>query len=186
MLLVLEHGAVPVLEYLDQAIKVLLLEPIELDDARRVALEDANLVALGRATPLGGADVRVVECECVAAAGGFPAEATLCEPALAALLGEVEVDVVEALAEEVEIAKLAGIFQLCCEMRDVGAEVTKRSSKVMLFPPSQVDQGLVFRMNLHCSHLAILKRLCATMSKYEMAKFDGGMVFEFFLSAVRG
>lgn len=45
------------------------------------------------------ADVAMVEGEGVAATRGFPAETCLCEPALAALLGEVEEDVVKALAD---------------------------------------------------------------------------------------
>ena len=98
MLLALEGGAVPVLEDLGKAVKVLLLEAVELDDGGRVALQDAHLVALGGAAPLGAADVVVVEGEGVAAAGGLPAEAVLGEATLSALLGEVEVDVVEALA----------------------------------------------------------------------------------------
>lgn len=96
MLLVLEDGAVPVLEDLAKAIVVLLLEAVELEDAR-VALEDANLVALGDLAPLRTADVVVIERKSVATAVWLPAETSLCESASAALLGEVEVDAVEAL-----------------------------------------------------------------------------------------
>ena len=98
VLLVLEYRAVPVLEDFREAVKVLLLEAVELDDGGRVALQDADLPALGGAAPVGAADVRVVEGEGVAAARGLPAEAVLGESALPALLGEVEIDVVEALA----------------------------------------------------------------------------------------
>lgn len=97
VLLVIQHGAVPVLEDLGEALVVLLLEAVKLDDAR-VALQDADLVALGRATPLRAANVAVVESEGVAAARGLPAESVLGEATFAALLGEVEEDVVEALA----------------------------------------------------------------------------------------
>lgn len=96
MLLALQRGAVPVLEDLAQALVVLLLESVELDDAR-VALQDPDLVAPGGAAPLGAANVAVIEGEGVTAAGGFPSEAGLCESALAALLGEVKVDAVETL-----------------------------------------------------------------------------------------
>jgi hypothetical protein len=96
MLLALERGAVPVLEDLAQALVVLLLESVELDDAR-VALQDADLVAPGGAAPLGATDVAVIEGEGVTAADGFPSKAGLCESALAALLGEVKVDAVETL-----------------------------------------------------------------------------------------
>lgn len=98
MLLVLEDGAVPVLEDLAEAVVVLQVEAVELDDAR-AALQDAHLVALGGPAPLRAANVAVVEGEGVAAAGGFPAKARLCEPALATLLGEIKVDAVEALTE---------------------------------------------------------------------------------------
>jgi hypothetical protein len=96
MLLALQRRAVPVLEDFAQAFVVLLLESVELDDAR-VALQDSDLVAPGGAAPLGAANVAVIEGEGVTAAGGFPSEAGLCESALAALLGEVKVDAVETL-----------------------------------------------------------------------------------------
>lgn len=95
--LVLEGGAVPVLEHLGKAVVVLLREAVQLNDAGASALEDLDLVTLRSAAPLRGRDVGVVEGEGVAAAGGLPAESRLGEPALAALLGEVQVDVVEAL-----------------------------------------------------------------------------------------
>jgi hypothetical protein len=122
MLLVFQVRAVPVLEDLGEALIVLgqgqhaahrgamphsgaavgeahlLQEPIELDDTR-VALQNLDLVALGRPTPLGAPDVAVIEGEGVAAAGWFPAEAILGEPALSVLLGKIQVDVVEALAD---------------------------------------------------------------------------------------
>lgn len=99
VLFALEGGAVPVLEHLAEAVVVLLLEAVELDDAR-VALEDADLVALGDLAPLRAADVTMIEREGVAAAVWLPAEAGLCESASSALLGEVEVDVVEALTSD--------------------------------------------------------------------------------------
>lgn len=46
MLFALQGSAVPILEDLVQAFVVLLLKAIELDDGRRVPLEDADLVAL--------------------------------------------------------------------------------------------------------------------------------------------
>jgi hypothetical protein len=97
MLLVLQRGAVPVLEDLAQAFVVLVLEAVELDDAR-VSLQDPDLVSPGRPTPLGAADIGVVEGKGVTATRRLPSKARLCEPTLAALLGEVKVDVVEALA----------------------------------------------------------------------------------------
>ncbi|MDU6242515.1 MAG: PAS domain S-box protein, partial [Bradyrhizobium sp.] len=103
VLLGLENGAVPVLEDLAQALVVLLLKAVELDDAR-VALEDADLVALGGTTPLRAANVAVIEGECLAAARRLPAEARLGKPTLAALLGEVKVDAVEALPVRVASA----------------------------------------------------------------------------------
>lgn len=96
MLLVLQHGAVPVLEDLAQALVVLVLESVKLDDAG-VALQDSDLVSPGGSTPLGAADVAVIEGEGVTAARGLPAETGLCESALAALLGEVKVDAIETL-----------------------------------------------------------------------------------------
>lgn len=94
----LEVGAVPVLEQLGEALVILGREAVQLDNCTAVALQYLHLVALGRPAPLGRPNVGVIEREGVAAADGFPAEARLCEPALAALLGQVEVDVVEALS----------------------------------------------------------------------------------------
>lgn len=96
MFLVLQHGAVPVLEDLAKAFVILLLETVQLDDAR-VALQDSDLVSPGGSTPLGASNVAVIEGEGVTAARGLPSETGLCESALAALLGEVKVDAVEAL-----------------------------------------------------------------------------------------
>ncbi|RBQ83434.1 hypothetical protein VDGD_20950 [Verticillium dahliae] len=97
VLLVLEGRAVPVLEELRQALKLLLREAVELDDAG-VAAEDLDLVALGGATPLGGCDGAGVEGEGVTSAGGLPSQARLGESALAARLGQIQEDAVEALA----------------------------------------------------------------------------------------
>jgi hypothetical protein len=47
---------------------------------------------------LAAANIAVVEGERVAATRRLPAESGLCKSTLAALLGEVEVDVIEALA----------------------------------------------------------------------------------------
>lgn len=98
VLLVLENGAVPVLEDLGESVVVLLLEAIKLDDAGIGALQDLDLVTLGGATPLRRGDVAVIEGEGVAAARRLPTEASFGKSALAALLGEVQVDVVETLA----------------------------------------------------------------------------------------
>lgn len=128
MLLALQRGAVPVLEDLAQAFVVLLLESIELDDAR-VALQDSDLVAPGGAAPLGASNVAVIEGEGVTAAGGFPAKAGLCESALAALLGEVKVDAVEALTvDETAISMLEHLkFWV---MREFGGrEETERNTR---------------------------------------------------------
>lgn len=76
-----------------------MLESIELNNTR-VTLQDANLVPFGSSAPLRAADVAVIEGEGVAAACRFPAEASLGEPALAALLGEIEVDAIKALAAQ--------------------------------------------------------------------------------------
>jgi hypothetical protein len=62
------------------------------------------------------ADVRVVECEGIAAARRLPAEAVLGESALAALLGEVEVDVVEALALVAWVSRRSHRMHLLCSL----------------------------------------------------------------------
>lgn len=98
MLLVLETRAVPLLEDLDESLEVFLCEAVELVDGGRVALKDADLIALGGARPVGAADVAVIEGEGIAATYRLPAKSCLGEATLAALFGEVEVDVVEALA----------------------------------------------------------------------------------------
>lgn len=96
VLLALKGCAVPVLEDLAQAIVVLLLEAVQLNDSG-IALENADFVSLGSLTPLRVANVVVVECKCITASVWLPTETSLCKSAAAALLGEVEVDVVEAL-----------------------------------------------------------------------------------------
>lgn len=48
---------------------------------------------------MSAADVAVVEGEGVASCCGFPTKSSLGEPALPALLGEIEVNVVEALTD---------------------------------------------------------------------------------------
>jgi hypothetical protein len=126
MLLVLQRGAVPVLEDLGQTLIVLLLKAVQLDDAR-VALEDPDLIAPGGTAPLRAGNVAMVECKGVAAARRFPAETRFREPTLAALLGEVKVDVVEALAEERIL--LAG--KKACAGTD-----TRRKTGTMLTSPS--------------------------------------------------
>lgn len=102
MLLALQRGAVPVLKDLAQALVVLLLESVELDDAR-IALQNPDLVSPGGAAPLGATNVAMIEGEGVTAAHGFPSEAGLCESALAALLGEVKVDAVETLTVQTRL-----------------------------------------------------------------------------------
>lgn len=74
-----------------------MLETVKLDDAR-VPLHDLDLVAFCRSTPLSAADVALVESERIAAPGRLPAQTVLREPAFSVLLGEVQVDVVEALS----------------------------------------------------------------------------------------
>jgi hypothetical protein len=61
-------------------------------------LQDLHFVASSRSTPLCAADVALVEGEGIAAARRLPAETILGKSALAGLLGEVQVDVVEALS----------------------------------------------------------------------------------------
>lgn len=97
MFLAFERCAVPVLEDFDQTVKVILDEAIELDNAG-IALLDSYLVALGGSAPLRRCDVGAVECEGIAAGRGLPTEAVFGKSALAALLGEIEVDAIEALA----------------------------------------------------------------------------------------
>ncbi len=93
----LEIDAVPELEELAQALKVLLLEAVEEDDFGG-PLQDLDFEAFGGAAPLRRDDVAAVEREGVAARRGFPAEPVLGESALPRLLGQVEVDAVELLA----------------------------------------------------------------------------------------
>lgn len=126
VLLALEDGAVPVLEDLAQAIIVLLLEAVELENAR-VALEDANLVALGDLAPLRAANVVVIERKSVATAVWLPAEASLCESASAALLGEVEVDAVKALT--VGLSVFLDIFVHRIAARDMHHDVSLLKSR---------------------------------------------------------
>lgn len=95
MLLAFQCGAVPVLEDFGEAVVVVLRESIKLDDAR-VALQDADLVTLCGFAPLRGADVGVVEGEGIAAGRWLPTETVFGESALAAILGKVKIDVIEA------------------------------------------------------------------------------------------
>lgn len=92
----LEVDAVPELEELAQALEVLLLEAVE-EDELGGPLQNLDLEALGRATPLGRDDVAAIEGEGVAAGRRFPAQPVLGESALPGFLGQVEVDVVELL-----------------------------------------------------------------------------------------
>ena len=73
-----------------------LVEAVELDYAR-VSQEDFDLIAPRRSAPLGTADVARVEGEGIAAASRFPAQAIFRESRLAALLGQIQVDVVKIL-----------------------------------------------------------------------------------------
>jgi hypothetical protein len=158
MLFVLEDRAVPVLEDLGEAVKVLLLEAVELDDGGRVALQDADLVALGGAAPVGAANVSVVEGKGVAAASGLPAEAVLGESAFAALLGEVEIDVVKALAVR-EFAHRSAMT--ICDACEDGMRSRKPVSRAFLL--GLVLQGL--GKNSHCRHLGYLKALMRWTTK---------------------
>jgi hypothetical protein len=104
VLLVLEIGAVPVLEELVEAFVVLrqsatsvrprsciahlLLKAIELNDTR-CPLQNLDFVAFGRSTPLGTSDVALIKGEGFTAARGLPAQARLGESAFAAVLGQV-------------------------------------------------------------------------------------------------
>ena len=113
VLLVLEVRAVPVLEELVEALVVLqlsassakphlglpylLLEAIELDDSR-CPLKNLDFVAFRCSTPLRTADVALIEGKGLTASRGLPTQACLGEPAFSALLGQVQEDVVEALA----------------------------------------------------------------------------------------
>ena len=125
MLLVLEIGAVPVLEELAEAFVVLrrsassarpcsciaylLLKAIELNDTR-CPLQNLDFVALGRSTPLGTSDVALIKGEGFTAARGLPAQARLGKSAFAAVLGQVQIDVVETLA--------AALVSLCSKYRN--------------------------------------------------------------------
>lgn len=118
VLLLLEVGAVPVLEDFVESFIVLresqhplirsdkkkkigsahlLLKAVQLDDAR-IPLQNLHLVALCRPAELRAADIALIECESIASAGGLPSKSRLGESALAALLGQVQVDIVETLA----------------------------------------------------------------------------------------
>jgi hypothetical protein len=109
MLLALKDGAVPVLEHLRKAVVIFLLETIELDYAGLGALYDLDLIALGGATPLRRGNVVMIEGEGIAAARRLPSKTGLGESALSTLLGEVQVDVIEALA-----AILMILLASCC------------------------------------------------------------------------
>jgi hypothetical protein len=73
-----------------------LLEPVKLDQAR-ISLQNFDFVALGGSTPMRPADVALVECKGFTAAGWLPAQTILGESAFPILLGQVQVNVIEAL-----------------------------------------------------------------------------------------
>ena len=73
------------------------MKPVELDYAR-VSQKEFDLISPRRSAPLRTADVARVESERVAATGRFPAQAVVRESALSALLGQIQVDIVETLA----------------------------------------------------------------------------------------
>jgi hypothetical protein len=64
----------------------LLLEPIQLDDTR-ISLQNLDLEAFCRSTPLRAADVALIEGEGLTAACRFPSETCFGKSALAALFG---------------------------------------------------------------------------------------------------
>ena len=71
-------------------------KPIELNDGT-VPSQDLELVTASGATPLGLTDVGGVQGEGIAATRRLPAQTGVGETAFARAIGEVEVDVVEAL-----------------------------------------------------------------------------------------
>lgn len=74
----------------------LLLETIELQNVR-TTLQDLDLEALRGSAPLCASDGVRLECGRLAASRWLPTQTSLRETAFAALLGHVQVDVVEAL-----------------------------------------------------------------------------------------
>ena len=77
----------------------LLIEAIQLDDARG-ARQNLQFVSLCRSTPLGCADIAAIEGKSLASTRRLPSQATFRKLTLSGLLGEVEVDVIEALPGE--------------------------------------------------------------------------------------
>lgn len=76
-----------------------MIEAIQLDNTRR-ARQDFQFESLCRSTPLGCADIAAIEGESLASTRRFPSQATFRKFALSGLLGEVEVDIIEALPEK--------------------------------------------------------------------------------------
>jgi len=72
------------------------LEAIKLNDAR-IPLQDLDLEAFRRSTPLRTADVALVEGKRLAATCRLPSKTCLGKPTLAAFLRQVQIDVIETL-----------------------------------------------------------------------------------------
>jgi hypothetical protein len=90
-------NAVPGLEDLAETLVVFLRKSVELNDTG-IAMQDLDLVPSRRSAPLCGADAGVLQCEGLAATRWLPTQAILGKSALACLLRQVEVDVIETLA----------------------------------------------------------------------------------------
>ena len=73
------------------------METVELGELR-VSLRNFHFVSFGCSTPLRAADIALINGDRLAAARRLPAKSALSEPALSALLGQVQVNVVKALA----------------------------------------------------------------------------------------
>lgn len=74
------------------------METVELDHAR-ASQKNLDLVSPRSSTPLRTADIGRVEGVGIAATSRFPAQATFREPGLSALLGQIQVDIVETLSK---------------------------------------------------------------------------------------
>lgn len=76
----------------------LLLEAVELHHLG-IALQNLDLVAFRGSAPVCAGNVARFESDCIAAASGLPTEPGFRKAAFPALLGQVQVDVIEALPE---------------------------------------------------------------------------------------
>lgn len=97
----------------------LLLETVELHHLG-IALENLDLVAFRSSAPVCPGDITRLESDCIAATSGLPTEAGFRESAFAALLGQVQVDVIEALPV---IGHLVSSARPVCDMRCDGNSV---------------------------------------------------------------